>query len=82
MGYTIIHRKDKEKLSDMVAEMLRIGGRMMSCIEEMSEDEDFGESSGGRYGNRYVLRDGGRYGNRLDEDPYEMEERRFNRRRH
>ena len=77
MAYTIIHRKDKEKLADMMSEMLTIGGRMMSCIEEMEETDGFGERrnmgmrDGGRYGNRYGNRDWDGY------DPYDMGERRY-----
>lgn len=85
MAYTIIHRKDKEKLADMMSEMLSIGGRMMSCIEEMEEADGYGERrsmgmrDGGRYGNRY----GDRYGMREHGwdgyDPYDMGERRYRR---
>lgn len=75
MGYMVIHKKDKEKMADMMSEMLRIGGRLMTCIEEMEEDDSYGERR--YYGSRegMGMRDGGRYGNRWD-DPNEMWERR------
>ena len=74
----VIQRKDKEKLADMVSEMLRIGGRVMSCIEEMEQNGEMGERryqmrdgmgmrDGGSYGNR-----GNGYGNRDDYEPVMM----------
>lgn len=75
MGYTIIRKKDKEKISDMVQEMLRIGGRLMNCIEEMEESDGYGERM--RYRDGMGMRDGGSYRNRWDGyDPYDMGERR------
>lgn len=76
MAYTIIHRKDKEKLSSMMNEMLSLGGRIMSYIDEMSDD------MGERYGDRdgMGMRDGGSrggsYGDRDLDYPYDMYERR------
>lgn len=74
MAYTIIHRKDKEKLSHMMNEMLSLGGRIMTYIDQM--EEDMGERSDYGMG----MRDGGRMGMRhhdWDEyDPYDMDERR------
>ena len=63
----IINKKDKRKMADMMSEMLTIGGRLMTCIEEMEESDEYGER--GRYGMRdgMGMRDGGRYGNRWDE---------------
>lgn len=85
MGYMIIQKKDKEKMSSMVEDILYTAGRLMNCVEQMEEDE-YGE----RYGNRgsIGMRDGGRYGNRRsygnrdwdDEDMYDMGERRYRRR--
>jgi hypothetical protein len=78
MGYTIIHRKDKEKMADMVEDILYTAGRLMHCVDELEEDA-FGERRNYRDG--MGMRDGGRYGNRWDDnDPYEMGERRGRRR--
>ena len=40
MGYKVIEISDgkRQKMSDMVEDMLSIGGRLMSCLEEMGED--------------------------------------------
>ena len=88
MGYTIIHKKDKEKMSSMVEDILYTAGRLMSCVEEMEEAEGYGERR--NYGMRdgMGMRDGGRYGMRYgmreqgwDEyDPNDMGERRGRRR--
>lgn len=79
MSYTIIHRKDKEKMSSMVEDILYTAGRLMNCVEQMEEDE-YGERRNYRYG--MGMRDGGRYGNRDwdDEEMHEMGERRYRRR--
>lgn len=78
MGYTIIQRKDKQKMSGMVEDILYTAGRLMHCVEQMDEDEynerryrdGMGMRDGGRYGNRY-------YGDRWDEyDDERMYERR------
>lgn len=83
------------KMADYAEKMLRYGGKLMQCIDEL-EGNEFGERSGSRggsYGNRYNEADGGmgmRYGNRggsmnyRDEDEWddeEMGERRGRRRR-
>ena len=90
MGYMIITKSKKDKMADLVEDMLFAGGRLMSCLEELSEDEGYnmryqGRTSmrdGGRYGNRdsYGTRSG--YGNRDDEWEDEMNERRNYRRRY
>ena len=58
MGYMIIQKRDKQKMSGMVSDMLRAtqflmntGGELMSCIEEMNEmDERNGmDMRGGSY---------------------------------
>lgn len=83
MGYMIIQRKDKQKMSGMVSDMLRAtqflmstGGELMSCIEEMNEMDErggmdmrsgMGMRDGGRYGNRGGYSNRGGYGNRWDE---------------
>ena len=65
-----------EKMSGCVEEMLRIGGKLMSCIEEMEEGEKYGNRMGYRenemyedmpqmMGERYVERYGQR-GRRRD----------------
>lgn len=74
MAYTIIRKKDKEKISDMVEDMLHIGGRLMTMVEEMEESDGFGERM--RYRDGMGMRDGGHYVDRWDGyDPY-MERRR------
>lgn len=78
MGYMIIQRKDKQKMSGMVSDMLRAtqflmstGGELMSCIEEMNEMDERG-GMGMREGmdmrGGMGMRDGGRYGMR-GQDP-------------
>ena len=32
-----------DKMSELAESMLRIGGQLMSCIEELSSDDDYGE---------------------------------------
>lgn len=57
------------KMADYAEKMLRYGGKLMQCIDEL-EGNEFGErggSRGGSYGNRYNEADGGmgmRYGER------------------
>lgn len=49
MSRTIIITEDKaEKLSGMVGDMLTIGGRMMSCLEELKRGSEMGERMGMR----------------------------------
>lgn len=83
MSYTIIHKKDKEKMSSMVEDILYTAGRLMSCVEEMEESDGYGER---RMDYRYGMgmRDGGHMGMRRHDwdeyDPYDMGERRRYRR--
>lgn len=57
------------KMTDYAEKMLRYGGKLMQCLDEL-EGNEFGERSGSRggsYGNRYNEADGGmgmRYGER------------------
>lgn len=75
-----------DKMAELAEKMLKYGGKLMSCIEELSEESGMGErggygnrGSGGSMGNRYIERDGaggnrtGGYGNR-DEDWEEDEQ--------
>ena len=81
MGFMIIQKKKKEKMSDMVEDILYTAGRLMHCVDEMEEMDEYGERR--YYGNRdgMGMRDGGRYNSRWDEyDPYDMGERRYRRR--
>lgn len=49
MSKTIIINEDKaEKLSGMVSDILTIGGRMMSCLEELKRSSEMGERMGMR----------------------------------
>ena len=59
-----------DKMSELAEKMLKYGGKLMSCIEELSEEGGMGERGGSSYGNRggsmgsrYGER-GGDYGNR------------------
>jgi hypothetical protein len=83
-----IEESKLDKMSEYAEKMLKYGGKLMSCIEEMSEESGMGERgrmnyrdegrhSYGRYGNR------GGYGNREDDDDEEYEHyQRMNERRH
>lgn len=75
-----------DKMAELAEKMLKYGGKLMSCIEELSEESGMGERGGygnrgpgGSMGNRYIERDGaggnrtGGYGNR-DEDWEEDEQ--------
>lgn len=86
MGYMIITKSKKDKMSDLVEEMLYAGGRLMTCLEELSEDDSemgYRNNYGNRYGSRYGMRTGygmrNGYGNRYDDDD-EMNERSYRRR--
>jgi hypothetical protein len=82
-----IEESKLDKMSEYAEKMLKYGGKLMSCIEEMSEESGMGERgrmnyrdegrhSYGRYGNR------GGYGNREDDDDEEYEHyQRMNERR-
>jgi len=82
----VITKNKKDKMADLVEDMLYAGGRLMSCLEELSEDDSYDMGMRGRYGNRYGMRDGGRYGMRDrmgmrdDDEDYDMNERRGRRR--
>ena len=85
MAYVIIQKKDKKKMAGMVEDILYTAGELMHCVEEMRDEEGYGERYyGDRYDDRYGMgmRDGGRYGMRggygnrdWDDDPM-MERRR------
>lgn len=59
-----------DKMAELAEKMLKYGGKLMSCIEELSEESGMGErggsygnrntggSGGGSMGNRYIERDG------------------------
>lgn len=84
-----IEESKLDKLSEYTEKMLKYGGKLMSCIEEMSEEGGMGQrggqGGGGGYGNRYGERSGGgggsmggRYGERggygMKEEEDEWEE--------
>lgn len=87
MMFIQIEESKLDKMSEYAEKMLKYGGKLMSCIEEMSEESGMGErgrmnyrdegrQSYGRYGNR------GGYGNREDDDDEEYEHyQRMNERR-
>ena len=79
--YMIIQKKDKKKMAGMVEDILYTAGELMHCVEEMRDEDGYGDRYYGDryYGDRYGMRDGGRYGNRdWDDDPM-MERRRYRR---
>lgn len=81
MAYVIIQKKDKKKMTGMVEDILYTAGELMHCVEEMRDEDGYGDRYYGDryYGDRYGMRDGGRYGNRdWDDDPM-MERRRYRR---
>lgn len=82
-----ISESKTEKLKEHAEKVLKHGGKLMQCIEELCEESSMGErggSYGSRYGNRYGNRGGGSggYGNRMgyredwEEDDDDMGERR------
>jgi hypothetical protein len=86
MMFIQIEESKLDKRSEYAEKMLKYGGKLMSCIEEMSEESGMGERgrmnyrdegrhSYGRYGR-------GGYGNREDDDDEEYEHyQRMNERR-
>lgn len=93
MGTIIISSKKKDKMSDLVEDMLYAGGKLMHCLEELSDESEMGERSAGRMGYRdgMGMRDGGRMGSRSgyrhdegwdDYDGYDMGGERRGRRRY
>lgn len=81
MSHIIITESKKEKMSELVEDMLLTGGKLMHCLEEL-EDEEYGERRYGRRDGSY-MRDGGRYGRRYDDEWNDMDymgERRYRRR--
>lgn len=52
MRMITIDESKKEKMSEYAEKMLKYGGKLMQCIEEL-EDEDYGERYEERYGERY-----------------------------
>ena len=52
-----------EKMSDYAEKMVRYGGKLMQCLEELSSGESMGErwDDRGSYGNRRGVRGTGRY---------------------
>ena len=80
MGYLIVQKKDKQKMSSMVEDILYTAGELMHSVEKMEDMDGYGERYyGDRYGDRYGMR-GGRYGNRDWDDDEMMGERRRYRR--
>lgn len=60
----IIEEEKMEKMSELTEKILKYGGKLMSCIEEL--EEGMSERGGGSMGSRYNNR-GSSQGNR-DED--------------
>lgn len=81
MAYVVIHKKDKKKMAGMVEDILYTAGELMHCVEEMRDEDGYGDRYYGdrHYGDRYGMRDGGRYGNRDWDDEPMMERRRYRR---
>ena len=59
---TIIEVQDQkiEHLSDYAEKVLKYGGKLMQCLEELTSKSDYSERSGHRYMDKY--RDMERYG--------------------
>lgn len=70
MGYIIeISESKAEELKEHAEKVLKHGGKLMQCLEELCEESQPGERGGGYYGNRYGNRGGGgSMGYRNDED--------------
>lgn len=79
-----IEESKVDKMAELAEKMLKYGGKLMSCIEELSEESGMGERGGYResgMSNRYIERDGaggsrGGYGMRDDDEDDQMGERR------
>jgi hypothetical protein len=54
-----INESKFDKMSEYTEKMLKYGGKLMSCLEELGEEHGYGHR-GGSYGNRYDSM-GGRY---------------------
>ena len=85
-----INESKFDKMSEYTEKMLKYGGKLMSCLEELGEEHGYGHRGGSyinRYDDEYSSRYGmGRYGMgyRDDEDEWDdekMNERRGGRRR-
>ena len=92
MGYIVeISDRKAEEMAEHAEKVLRHGGKLMQCIEELCEGARFGERGGyghmgerggyGRFGMRDdEMRDYGHMGERhpreWEDDPYMMGERR------
>lgn len=78
----IVTESKKEKMSEYAEKMLKYGGKLMQCIEDLGDDDmgerwedDYYRERGG-YGNRDGGGYGNRYGNRMHDDDDDMGERR------
>lgn len=79
MGYVVEISKSKaEKLKEHAEKVLKHGGKLMECIEELCEESQMGERGG--YGSRYGNRSGG-YGNRYGNRDEDFEDEDFGERR-
>lgn len=89
MAYMIqIEESKMDKMAEYAEKMLKYGGKLMSCIEEMNEESGMGhrrDSMGGRYADRRDSmgdrRGYGRKDDDWDDEEEMMGERRSYRRR-
>lgn len=89
MAYMVqIEESKVDKMTEYAEKMLKYGGKLMSCIEEMSEESGMGHRSGsmgGRYADRSgsmgYRRDYGRKDDDWEDEDEMMGERRSYRRR-
>lgn len=70
-----VPRSKVEEMSETASKMLRYGGKLMQCLEDMQDEDEMGERN---MNYRYPMGMRGRMGHRdeEDEDDDEMGERR------
>lgn len=67
MYFIEIEEGKVDKMAELAEKMLKYGGKLMSCIEELSEESGMGERGGGSSGNRGSQGGGGSMGSRYGE---------------
>ena len=69
---TIIEVQDQkiEHLSDYAEKVLKYGGKLMQCLEELTEKHGYAERSGRKYMDKYRDDHKERYGRYRDDDEF------------